>query len=302
MELKQWTYDEFPGFDQPVEGAAVIHTTGDETNVTYHHDVEFVNANGTPLHLQIMRPYSRNTPKRPLPCVVFVQGSGWLEQYCYFNVVQLGQLAARGFVCAIVQYRHSGIAPFPAQIEDALNAVRFLRKNAEEYGVDPENMILAGDSSGGHTAVYASMFHNDATPQNLFPGVSGEVKGVVDYYGAVTVMQDDGFPSTPNAFEGDTPEGKVLGSVDLRQNPDLRRRFSVPCVLDANTAIPPVLIFHGTKDRTVNCTQSVELYRHMKSLGKPAELYLLEGADHGGAEFWTPEVLDIVEKFCRGCF
>lgn len=58
---------------------------------------------------------------------------------------------------AIVEYRHSGIAPFPAQAIDARNAVRFLRKNAADYLIDPEQIILSGCSSGGHTAVYAGM-------------------------------------------------------------------------------------------------------------------------------------------------
>ena len=65
--------------------------------------------------------------------------------------------------------------------------------------------------------------------------------------------------------------------------------------------LPPVLIFHGTKDRTVNCWESVDLYRRLKECGKETALYLVEGADHGGPEFWTEPMLDIVEAFIRKC-
>ena len=67
-------------------------------------------------------------------------------------------------------------------------------------------------------------------------------------------------------------------------------------------SVPPTLILHGTKDRTVNCEGSVILYRQMKKCGKDVQLYFLKGADHGGAEFWTEEVLDIVDVFLKKCF
>lgn len=63
--------------------------------------------------------------------------------------------------------------------------------------------------------------------------------------------------------------------------------------------IPPTIIFHGTKDRVVNCEGSVILYRRMKECGKDVKLYLIEGADHSGNEFWTEQVLDIMEDFIQ---
>ncbi|MBR3437873.1 MAG: alpha/beta hydrolase fold domain-containing protein, partial [Lachnospiraceae bacterium] len=148
MEVKQWTYEELPEFTDIPEGAKIIPTTGDEVGVMYLHDIEYANVDGHPLHLQLMIPNSRNkrmdffVKELPfkLPCFVFVQGSAWMQQYVYANVPNLSKLAARGYVCAIVEYRHSGIAKFPSQAEDALNAVRFLRKNAPRFGIDQDNM------------------------------------------------------------------------------------------------------------------------------------------------------------------
>ena len=56
---------------------------------------------------------------------------------------------------AILQYRESDLATFPAPVEDAKTGVRFLRKHAEEYRIDPSQVLIMGDSSGGNTAVSA---------------------------------------------------------------------------------------------------------------------------------------------------
>lgn len=300
MEVKQWTYEEFPELEEAVEGAVYLDTTGDEIEISYIPDVEYANIDGVPLHLQILVPTSRNQPKQQgLPCVVFVQGSAWMEQNVHFKVPTVGKLVERGYVVAIVQYRHSGIAPFPAQAIDARNAVRFLRVNAEEYGIDPEKIIMSGDSSGGHTAVFAGIRHDDETKDNLFPGVSGEASCIVNYYGAVTVMLPDSNPTTVNHHLPDSPEGMEMGGVNLRERPDLCRAMSAECNIDENTEIAPMLILHGTKDMLVNARQSVVLYRHLKAMGKEAELYLLRGANHGYGEFWTEKVIDIVDEFIR---
>ena len=56
-------------------------------------------------------------------------------------------------------------------------------------------------------------------------------------------------------------------------------------------------MFHGTKDRTINPRVSVDVYNRLKQCGKDVKLYLLEGADHGGSEFWTEEIQQIVIDF-----
>ena len=309
MKVKQWSYAEFPEFTEEVAGAHILDTTGDEPGVSYLHDVEYACIDGTPLHLQILVPTSRNTGFQPfseeqpfrLPCFVFVQGSAWFRQNVYLSLVQVARMAARGYVCAIVEYRHSGIASFPAQARDARNAVRFLRKNAARYGVDPERMVIAGTSSGGHTAMWAGLLGDDEG-ENAFPGVPAQVKGIVDFYGSTSVIAPDSNPQTVNHCLPDSPEGQVMGGQNLLEHPELARQLSVECNIDEDTVLPPVLIFHGTKDRTVNCTGSAVLYKRLKETGHDAELYLVKGADHGGPEFWTDRALDIVDAFCRRCF
>lgn len=310
MEVKNWSYEEFPEFTDVPEGVEVIETTGDEQGVNYFHDVEYAEIDGHKLHLQILIPSSRNSGFKPfadeqpmsLPCFVFVQGSGWMPQYVYASLVQLAKLALKGYVCAIVEYRHSGIASFPAQAKDARNAVRFLRKNAGRFGIDPERIILSGDSSGGHTAMWCGILDDDDSADNIFPGVSAKVSGLVNYYGSTSLIAPDSNPCTVNHCLPDSPEGLVMGGKNLLENPELARQLSVECNIDENTELPPVLMFHGTKDRTVNCTGTAVLYEQLKKTGHDVTFYLVKGGDHGGPEFWTDRIINIVDEFCRKCF
>ena len=114
-------------------------------------------------------------------------------------------------------------------------------------------------------------------------------------------MRPDSNPSTINHNQPDSPEGMEMGGIDLIKRPDLVKALSAECNIDKSTRIAPMLIFHGTKDRVVNTWCSVDLYNQLKRCGKDVALYLLDGADHGGAEFWTSEILDIVQEFIAKC-
>lgn len=301
MEVKEWSYEEFPEFTEKIEGVKRIFSSGDEVGTDCFPNVEYANVDGKALHLQILVPTTRNLreTKMQYPCVVFIQGSAWMEQKVLSKIGMLARLAERGYVVAVVEYRHSGIAKFPAQAVDARNAIRFMKKNADAYNVDAEHVFVAGDSSGGHTALFAGILKDDEEETNLYQGITADVKGIVSYYGSSSVMLEDGMPTTLNHHMPDSPEGMEMGGVDLRTNKDLCRQLSVECNLNENTQIAPVLMFHGTKDRVINTRVSVVVYQRLKELGREVELYLIEGGDHGGPEYWTEEVIDIVDSFLK---
>lgn len=307
MELKAWEYDEIPAFDEEVPGAVWLDTTGDEPGVTYFPNIEYQNVGGVPRTLQILIPTSRNfkapgpgrEPSRSYPCIVYVQGSAWMKQNVYANLPCIARLANMGYVVAVVEYRESGIGVFPDPVRDARNAIRFMRVHAAEFAVDPTRMAVMGDSSGGHTAVYSGILHDDDTEYNLFPGVSAEVSCIVNYYGSTDFTFEDANPSTPNHNTKSSPEGLIMGRVNLNRNREARELLTVKCNIHEDTVIAPVLTMHGTKDRTVNTRCSVYLHQHLQETGHESQLYLLRGADHGGPEFWTPQVLGIVDKFVQ---
>lgn len=301
MEIKAWTYEEYPDFDEEVEGTVRIPTTGNEPGTYIYSNVEYANVDGIPLHLQIIVPETRNTKEKGLkyPCIVYVQGSAWLKQNINAKLGLLARLAEKGYVIAVVEYRSSEIAPFPATAIDTRNAIRFMKVHAEEYGVEIDKVFVGGDSSGGHSAMFSQLIQDDGEETNLFPGVNADVKGILSYYGSSSMMLEDGMPSTVNHHLPDSPEGMQMGGVNLREHPELCRKMSVECNVDENTALPPVLMFHGTKDRTIHPRVSVTIYNRLRQCGKDVQLYLLEGADHGGSEFWTEEVQEIVIEFMK---
>lgn len=302
MKVKNWSYEEYPEFSYD-KADGIIPSDGNEMGVQYIPDVVYAEYENISLTLQILIPYNRNTPigSKPYPCIVYVQGSAWKKQDVYGSIPLVSKLAERGYVCAIVQYRDSSIATFPVPVIDAENAVRFLKKHASEYNLNKDEIIMAGSSSGGHTAVYTGICNTDKTKDNLYPGISSKTKGIIDYYGSVSVMAEDANPSTLDHCLPTSPEGMEMGGVNLREHEDLRRKLSCECNITEDTDMPPVLIVHGTKDRTVNPSGSKALYEQLKKTGHETYFYLIKGADHGRAEFFKKEVLDLDERFIRHC-
>lgn len=297
MEVKEWGYAEFPEFR--AEGIPVISTTGDEVYTRYEADVVYDTRDGKDLHLQILVPKSRNNSAGTYPCVLYVPGSGWFPQHIHVEVPRTARVADLGYVAVVVEYRSSFDASFPAQVIDVKNAVRFMRLHADEYHVDPDRIVLMGSSSGGHTVVFTSLVHEDDS-EKIDPSVSAEVNGIIDQFGSVTVMFDDSNPSNTHHLERESPEG-WLTKLDLREHPEVQCQISAECNIFEETEMPPMLIIHGTKDRIVNARCSEVLYRRLKETGHDATMYLLQGADHGGPEFWTPYMLKLMDDFMRSC-
>ena len=106
------------------------------------------------LEMDIYRPKESDAR---LPAIVCIHGGGWAKGNRKSHAKIAQALAARGYVAATISYRLSGEAPFPAAIHDCKAAVRFLRANAEKYGLDPKHIGAIGLSAGGHlTALLAA--------------------------------------------------------------------------------------------------------------------------------------------------
>ena len=101
------------------------------------------------MQLDLWKP---KTASQPLPAIICIHGGGWYKGE-RSNMANLAQaLAAKGFVTATISYRLSGEAKFPAAIQDCKAAVRFLRANASQYGINAKAIGVTGLSAGGHLA------------------------------------------------------------------------------------------------------------------------------------------------------
>ena len=97
----------------------------------------------------------------PVPLVVWVHGGAWkLGSKDWINVKYLIQ---QGYAIASVDYRFSGDAKFPAQIQDCNAALNFLMANAASYGIDPKRLVVGGGSAGGHLALLLGLARRETT-------------------------------------------------------------------------------------------------------------------------------------------
>ena len=105
IEPSNYTYETMPDYTDAVDGAVEIPVTGEEMEIRYAHEVVYDEAHN--LHLEIFTPFQMAHPERTWPCITFIQGSAWMKQYVYQKVGMIARLAQRGYVVAIVEYRHS---------------------------------------------------------------------------------------------------------------------------------------------------------------------------------------------------
>lgn len=307
--------DRFPASTLVTPGARVIDPDFQPRFAQVRLGVEYAVKDGRALHLHVLLPPGHDPVGPPVPVIVFVQGSAWFEQQHGHSLLQMAQMAQRGFAVMMVEYRPSSVAPFPAQIRDLNTAIAFIRANAAEWGCDAQRLVLWGDSSGGHTVSLAGLTQGEPTfydesfdgvalsdsgaPATPGPPHASGIACVVDYFGPVDIGRMNEEPSTMDHGGPDTPEGMLIGGFDVADSPKLVEATVVTRYVDTDRATPPFLIAHGTKDRLVPFGQSVLLWQALQTAGHPVTFYRLEGADHAGDPFWAPGFLDVVEAFIR---
>lgn len=271
--------------------------------VTYIRDVEYVKRREETLHLQLLLPaglFPGMYSARKYPLVVYVQGAAWGEQEMYFNLPQLCQIARKGYVVASVKHRASATAGFPAFLQDVKSAIRFLRKNAELYSINPEEVAVWGDSSGGNAALLAGVtgdMEEFKTEDNH--EVSDAVKAVIDFFGPTDVTRINDMPRNPEFTKdkSNIPEDILFGGC-VAEHPEIAQPGNPLNYVSVEKELPPFLIIHGDSDAMVPFNQSVLMVRRLQECRKSVEFYKVCGADHG-IYFWTDEVLEIVGKFLK---
>lgn len=289
----------FPHSTASAPGMQVLHANLTPVYGTALLNVPYAEKSGRTLTLQILLPPMERDSVERFPCVVFVQGSAWFEQRIGQELPALADFTRRGYVVAIVQYRPSPVAPFPAQIKDTKSAVRFLRRQAADHHIDPHRMALWGDSSGGHTTVLTYLTADD---QDFSDEPVAEELGLrcfIDYYGPTDISRMNEEPSIQNHIASASPEGMVIGGHDVLDHPELVAPTVAMNHVPTDRRLPPLLMMHGSKDRLVPFHQSVLLFEALAAADQPVEFYQLHGSDHGGPAFWQPEVLDLVDEFLR---
>jgi acetyl esterase len=110
---------------------------------------------GNTIQLQFIRPKGTDI----LPCVYYIHGGGMQMMSCFDGMYRAWgrMIAGRGVAVAMVDFRNCltpssapEVEPFPAGLNDCVSGVRWLHRNASQLGIDPERIIVAGESGGGN--------------------------------------------------------------------------------------------------------------------------------------------------------
>ena len=149
--------------------------------VKAHRDLVYV-GNGHERHkLDLFVPEKADGP---LPLIIWVHGGGWQNGSKDGCPPLRDGYTERGYAVASINYRLSGHAVFPAQIEDCKAAIRWLRAHAKEYNLDPQRFGVWGSSAGGHLVALIGT-SGDVKEFDVGANLdqSSRVQAVCDYYG-----------------------------------------------------------------------------------------------------------------------
>ncbi len=267
--------------------------------VKVERDIEYVPGGGRSRSLDLYQPEKSDGP---LPLVVWIHGGAWLAGSKDNN--QAIPLVPSGFVTASINYRLSKEATFPAQIEDCKAAIRFLRANAQKYGIDPDRIGVWGSSAGGHLVALLGTANEvkDWEDVGEHPAVSSRVQAVCDFYGPanlLTMGKQSGPESQVNHDAPDSPEARLLGGP-VQENAEKAKLASPITYVSSDD--PPFLIVHGDKDPVVPVAQSREFHEALKAAGVNSTLHIVEGGGHGNGFNYReigPMVRDFFVKHLR---
>ncbi len=257
---------------------------------THWLDLDYVGDGHTGHKLDIHLPKAGSGP---FPVVISIYGSAWRSNSWKANTFTTGlgqKLLDNGFAVVSINYRSSGDAQFPAQIHDVKAAIRYIRANAEKFGLDNGFIGITGWSSGGHLAALAGT--TNATTRTTVQGLDIDVEGnlgrytqtsskvdaVVDWFGPTDFLIMDRCGSTLQHDAADSPESVLVGGPIQENTAKVALANPISYVQKGN---PPFMILHGDKDPLVPHCQSEKLQEKLKAEGLPSELVIVPGGGHG---------------------
>jgi acetyl esterase/lipase len=258
-----------------------------DLNLVYH------NIQGRKLLADVFQPGTK--PISPRPMLLVVHGGGWLKgDKTKFRALAI-RLVKKGYVAAAVEYRLGYEAKFPAAIQDCNAATAFFRKNAAQFGIDPNRIGAVGGSAGGHLV-------------GLMASGSGEIKlrhtenaEVASLLQAAVVMAGPLQTATGSVAERSKDRetnsnalhwiGKTIGEA-----PELYSLADAYEKMDQS--MPPTLFISGSLDTP----ERNELSRQrMTELGIPTKLIVHENAKHGhwNRADWIDQVAADIDAFMK---
>lgn len=258
-----------------------------------HHDITFARYGDRKLQLDLFRPRQRDDR---LPEIICIHGGGWWKGERGDHEELAQALAAKGFVTVTISYRLSAEQPFPAQINDAKAAVRWLRANATTYGVKADAIGAIGHSAGGHlTALLAT-----SGGIKQLEGVGGNEEQSSSIQAAVAIGAQSDFEATHIRNNFRYPDKLAmlwtpfLGGA-YRDVPKRYHAASPASYLDSGDQ--PLAFIAGETDHV--STRADDTRRRLMGLGVPTGLTIIPGTGHGvfQKQVWFDQVVNTSAAF-----
>lgn len=224
------------------------------------------------------------------PCILDIHGGGWKSRQIENDKPMMERLAQRGFVTALVSYRLSTEARYPAALHDCKAALRTLHAHAAELKIDPERIGCMGGSAGGHLSGLVAM--TGGKPEFEGAGPNREFSSAVKACVVMAATQD-----LVAANQGKPPnESAVLFfGASCAERPDIYREASP--IEHVRAGVPPTIFIEGEKD-TLKVGRA-EMMEKLKSLGIETAVHTLDDAPHPFwmSQPWLDQTVDIAATF-----
>lgn len=243
--------------------AAVSQATEEQGGSPYdvHSKIVYVKRDEQELHLDAFVPKADGKH----PAVLVIHGGAWRSGNRWQLRFYADLLAKQGFACFAIDYRLAPKHKWPAQIEDCRAAVRWVRKNAAKYRVDPARIGAIGYSAGGHLASLLAT-----------TGEAGNGEDEIDT--RIQVAAAGGAPTDFRVFPDNGKWAEFLMGGDLKEVPEKFKSASSAAFVDQND--PPVFFYNGTADKLVSLRWTESCFNALKDAGVRTEMYRIEGAGH----------------------
>ena len=282
-------------------------------------DVVYKTVDGRSLALDIYMPHYIKAGTK-VPVLMYVHGGAWVWgnktaiRYTFRQYI-MRQLLNSGIAIASIDYRlvDSTSVHLAQQISDCKDAVRWMRLHGSEYGIDSDNIGIAGASAGGHLALMTG-FTNDSefVGDAVLSGVSAKVNYIVDYFGPtdmnatyhcnlnalfLSILRH----KMPDLYKTRNDQLYRLSGYDVEKQKKQVVEECKKCspISYISAKCPPVIILHGTGDRLVNFNQSVDLQKRLKKAGVECELIRYPGLEHSFPNATKAQAEDIAAQTQR---
>ncbi len=283
--------------EQSRRSPRVVAEPGGQRRPIVASDVQFVREvvyatieqdNAPPIELTMNTAFLKDHSNQLMPAVVLIHGGGYGSGSKEMFNTLLQPLAQGGYFAVTIQYRLSGAAPYPAAVHDCKSAIRFLRANAGDLGIDPTRIGVLGHSAGGHLAALVATTGDD-------PDLEGNV-GEAGFSSAVTCAVDLSGLTDFTLFQRDQPGiRRIFDEWFAGPDATFDERIKQATVLThVDGDDPPVLIVHGEADRVVSIEHSERLRDSLAKHGVEFEFLSLPEVGHSVAR---PETAAAVAAF-----